>query len=144
MKTKIFQSGNSEAVRIRKEFSFDSSVVEMFKRDDGVIIKSPPKNLGKAFELFTEMPSDLMIMEEVLTALKAAIVFKLGGKLGSTAGSIHLIKWNHDQRMLFFISDRAQDREKLNTHRIDSPSPITTIKIIDYTAAIQYLSLKTS
>jgi len=75
MKTKIFQSGNSEAVRIRKEFSFDSSVVEMFKRDDGVIIKSPPKNLGKAFELFTEMPGDLRLMDTVMTNLKAETVF---------------------------------------------------------------------
>ena len=99
MKTKIFQSGNGQAVRTPKEFHFDSTVVETFKLDDEVVIKPIPENLGKAFELFTEMPSDLMIMEEVLTNPKAAIVFKLGGKLGSTAGSIHLIKWNHDPRM---------------------------------------------
>ena len=61
MKTKIFQSGNSQAVRIPKEFRFDSSVVEIFKRDDEVIIKPTPENLGKAFELFTEMPEDFMI-----------------------------------------------------------------------------------
>ena len=61
MKTKIFQSGNSQAVRIPKEFRFDSSVVEIFKRDDEIIIKPTLENLGKAFELFTEMPEDFMI-----------------------------------------------------------------------------------
>mgnify|MGYP001323201756 FL=1 len=61
MKTKIFQSGNSQAVRIPKAFRFDTSVVEIFKRDDEVVIKPTPKNLGKAFELLTEMPEDFMI-----------------------------------------------------------------------------------
>lgn len=61
MKTKTFQSGNSQAVRIPKQFRFDSSVVEIFKRGDEIILKPAPENLGRAFELFTEMPSDFMI-----------------------------------------------------------------------------------
>jgi len=61
MKTKIFQPGNGQAVRIPREFRFDSTVVETFKPDDEVAITPTPENLGKAFELFTEMPTDLMI-----------------------------------------------------------------------------------
>ena len=61
MKTKIFQSGNGQAVRIPEKFRFDSTVVETFQPDDEVVITPTPENLGKAFELFTEMPSNLMI-----------------------------------------------------------------------------------
>lgn len=60
MEAKIFQSGNSQAVRIPKEFRFDVSEVEIFKRGDEVILKPKPKNLGAAFKLLGEMPSDFM------------------------------------------------------------------------------------
>ncbi|MBD2859592.1 antitoxin [Spongiibacter sp. KMU-158] len=60
MDAKIFQSGNSQAIRIPKEFRFDVSEVEIFKRGDEVILKPKPKNLGAAFKLLGEMPSDFM------------------------------------------------------------------------------------
>jgi len=44
MKTaKIFKSGNSQAVRLPKEFQFDASEVQVFKRGDEVVLK---KNLA--------------------------------------------------------------------------------------------------
>lgn len=60
MEAKIFQSGNSQAVRIPKEFRFDVSEVEIFKRGDEVILKPKPKNLGAAFKLLCDMPNDFM------------------------------------------------------------------------------------
>lgn len=60
MQAKIFQSGNSQAVRIPKEFRFEGSEVEIFKRGDEVILKPKPKNLGAAFKLLGEMPADFM------------------------------------------------------------------------------------
>lgn len=60
MEAKIFQSGNSQAVRIPKEYRFDVTEVEIFKRGDEVILKPRPKNLGLAFKLFGEMPNDFM------------------------------------------------------------------------------------
>lgn len=60
MKARIFQSGNSQAVRIPKEFRFDVSEVEIFKRGDEVVLKPKPKNLGAAFKLLGEMPEDFM------------------------------------------------------------------------------------
>lgn len=60
MEAKIFRSGNSQAVRIPKEFRFEGTEVEIFKRGDEVILKAKPKNLGAAFKLLTEMPSDFM------------------------------------------------------------------------------------
>ena len=61
MRTKVFQSGNSQAVRIPKEFRFDSSVVEILQRDDEIVLKPTTKSLGDAFKLLTEMPSDFMV-----------------------------------------------------------------------------------
>jgi len=39
MEAKIFQSGNSQAVRIPKEFRFEVTEVEIFKRGDEVVLK---------------------------------------------------------------------------------------------------------
>jgi len=60
MEAKIFQSGNSQAVRIPKEFRFDVSEVEIFKRGEEIILKPKPQNLGVAFKLLCDMPSDFM------------------------------------------------------------------------------------
>ncbi len=60
MEAKIFQSGNSQAVRIPKEFRFEGTTVEIFKRGDEVILKPRAKNLGVAFKLLAQMPDDFM------------------------------------------------------------------------------------
>jgi len=60
MEAKISQSGNSQAVRIPKEFRFEATEVEIFKRGDEVILKPKPRNLGVAFKLLADMPSDFM------------------------------------------------------------------------------------
>jgi antitoxin VapB len=61
MEAKIFQSGNSQAVTIHKEFRFSTTEVEIFKRGDEIVLKPKPKNLGLAFKLLTEMPDDFML-----------------------------------------------------------------------------------
>ena len=59
MKTaKIFKSGNSQALRLPKEFQFKSKEVEIFRRGKDVIIREKPKNLKHAFELLASMPKD--------------------------------------------------------------------------------------
>lgn len=60
VKAKVFISGNSQAVRIPKEFRFDAAEVEIFQRGNELILKPQPKNLGVAFQLLTEMPSDFL------------------------------------------------------------------------------------
>lgn len=59
--TKVFQSGNSQAVRIPKEFQFMSEEVEIFKRNHDVIIREKPKNLARAFKILTQIPEDFFI-----------------------------------------------------------------------------------
>lgn len=56
--TKIFQSGNSQAVRLPKDFQLDSEEVEIYRRNGEIILREIPKNLVHAFELLTQMPDD--------------------------------------------------------------------------------------
>jgi antitoxin VapB len=57
---KIFKSGNSQAVRLPKEFQFDVSEVQIFRRGDEVVLKKRPRNLERVFELLTELSDDFM------------------------------------------------------------------------------------
>jgi antitoxin VapB len=57
---KIFKNGNSQAVRLPKEFQFDVPEVQIFRRGDEIILKKNPQNLARAFGLLTELSDDFM------------------------------------------------------------------------------------
>ena len=57
-KAKIFKSGNSQAVRLPKEFRFDVKEVEILRRGDEIVLREPRRTLAHAFELLTSMPED--------------------------------------------------------------------------------------
>jgi len=59
-KAKIFRSGNSQAVRLPKEFRFDVKEVEIFRRGDEVILRKPKRNLLRALALLQSLPEDFM------------------------------------------------------------------------------------
>jgi len=61
--TKIFKSGNSQALRLPKEFQFHTKEVEIFRRGSDIIIREKPKNLKHAFELLASMPNDFFASE---------------------------------------------------------------------------------
>ncbi len=61
--TKVFKSGNSQAVRLPKDFQLNSEEVEIFKRNGEVVIREIPKNLARAFELFTQLSGDFFAEE---------------------------------------------------------------------------------
>ena len=44
--TTVFQSGNSQAVRLPKEFRFKSKTVEIFRRGDEVVLRERPRTMG--------------------------------------------------------------------------------------------------
>lgn len=56
--TKVFRSGNSQAIRLPKDFQMHSDEVEIFKQGSDVVIRQIPKNLARAFELLTQLPED--------------------------------------------------------------------------------------
>jgi antitoxin VapB len=58
--TKVFKSGNSQAVRLPKEFQFDSSEVEIFRRGDEIVLRKKAATLTRAYELLTKLPDDFM------------------------------------------------------------------------------------
>ena len=60
---KIFKSGNSQALRLPKDFQFHCKEVEIFRRGKEIIIREKPKNLKHAFELLANMPSDFFSHE---------------------------------------------------------------------------------
>jgi antitoxin VapB len=58
--TKVFKSGNSQAVRLPKEFQFDVTELEIFRRGDEVVLRKKSQNLQRAYELLTSLPNDFM------------------------------------------------------------------------------------
>ncbi len=63
-RAKVFQSGNSQAVRLPKEFRFAGDEVEIFKRGDEVVLREKPRNLARVFELLCELPEDAVARED--------------------------------------------------------------------------------
>ena len=53
---KVFRSGNSQAVRLPKQFRLTSDEVEIYRRGDEIVLREKPKNLARAFELLCELP----------------------------------------------------------------------------------------
>lgn len=59
-KTTVFKSGNSQAVRLPKDFQFSVSEVEILRRGDEVVLRQVPDTLAAAFELLASLPEDFM------------------------------------------------------------------------------------
>ena len=57
---KVFRSGNSQAVRIPAEFQFDTDEVEIFRRDDELVLRKKAASLAQAFHLLTSLPADFL------------------------------------------------------------------------------------
>jgi antitoxin VapB len=57
---RIFKSGNSQAVRLPKEFRFQVDQVEILRRGQEVVLREPRRNLGQAFVALAAMPTDFM------------------------------------------------------------------------------------
>ena len=55
---RVFRSGNSQAVRLPKQFRFEGKEVEIFRRGNEVVLREKYKNLTRAFELLASLPDD--------------------------------------------------------------------------------------
>ena len=58
--TRVFKSGNSQAVRLPKEFSIRGKELEIFRRGDEIVLREPAKGLARAFELLASLPEDFL------------------------------------------------------------------------------------
>ena len=64
---KVFRSGNSQAVRLPKQFRLKSKEVEIFRRGDEIVLRAKDGTLARAFEWLAELPDDLEIEGRNLT-----------------------------------------------------------------------------
>jgi antitoxin VapB len=55
---KVFRSGNSQAVRLPKEFRVRSKEMEIFRRGDEIVLREKGKGLARAFEILANLPDD--------------------------------------------------------------------------------------
>jgi antitoxin VapB len=69
--TAVFKSGNSQAVRLPKDFQFDVAEVEILRRGDEVVLRRMPANLAPAFRLLASLPEDFMAQGRVDTPPQA-------------------------------------------------------------------------
>lgn len=58
--TRVFQSGNSQAVRLPKEFRFDVDEVEILRQGDDVILRAPQRSAAVIFDALAALPEDFM------------------------------------------------------------------------------------
>ncbi|MBL8473426.1 MAG: AbrB/MazE/SpoVT family DNA-binding domain-containing protein [Rhodocyclaceae bacterium] len=57
---RVFQSGNSQAVRLPKEFRLKSDRVEIFRRGDEIVLRELPVSGTAVFDALASLPADFM------------------------------------------------------------------------------------
>ena len=62
---RVFKSGNSQAVRLPKQFRLRSKEVEIFRRGDDLILREKSKGMERAFEILARLPIDVDAVEEL-------------------------------------------------------------------------------
>jgi antitoxin VapB len=58
---RVFRSGNSQAVRLPKQFRLKSKEVEIFRRGDEIILREKDGTMVRAFDLLAGLPEDLEV-----------------------------------------------------------------------------------
>ncbi|MGH9498014.1 MAG: antitoxin [Terriglobales bacterium] len=58
---RVFQSGNSQAVRLPKQFRVKSKEVEIFRRGDEIVLRERKGDMTRAFDLLAGLPEDFEI-----------------------------------------------------------------------------------
>ena len=56
---RVFKSGNSQAVRLPKQFRLNAAEVEIFRRDDEIVLKEKGRGMATAFQLLADLPEDV-------------------------------------------------------------------------------------
>ena len=56
---RVFRSGNSQAVRLPKEFRLSGSEVDIFRRGDEIVLREKAVGMARAFELLADLPDDV-------------------------------------------------------------------------------------
>jgi antitoxin VapB len=57
---RVFKSGNSQAVRLPKEFRLTAAEVEIFRRGDEIVLRERRATPADAFRLLASLPDDFL------------------------------------------------------------------------------------
>jgi antitoxin VapB len=57
---RVFQSGNSQAVRLPKEFRLEVDRVEIFRRGNEIVLREVPESAASIFDALAGLPDDFM------------------------------------------------------------------------------------
>ncbi|NDZ18290.1 AbrB/MazE/SpoVT family DNA-binding domain-containing protein [Variovorax sp. WS11] len=57
---RVFQSGNSQAVRLPKEFRLTAEQVEIFRQGNDIVLRERPVSAVAIFDALISMPADFM------------------------------------------------------------------------------------
>lgn len=58
---RVFTSGNSQAIRLPKEFRVETRTLEIFRRGQEIVLRIPKtENISPAFELLRSLPDDFL------------------------------------------------------------------------------------
>jgi len=55
---RVFRSGNSQAVRLPKQFRLKSKEVQIFRRRDEIVLREKQGTMARAFDLLAGLPDD--------------------------------------------------------------------------------------
>jgi antitoxin VapB len=58
---RVFKSGNSQAIRLPKEFRFNADEVEIFRRGDEIVLRERKANATEIFDILASLPEDFMV-----------------------------------------------------------------------------------
>ncbi len=56
---RVFRSGNSQAVRLPKQFRLRSKEVEIFRRGDEIVLREKDGDMVRAFDLLAGLPDEV-------------------------------------------------------------------------------------
>ena len=58
---RVFQSGNSQAVRLPKKFRVNVEQVEIFRQGDDIVLRQTPPTAAAVFDLLAQLPADFVV-----------------------------------------------------------------------------------
>jgi antitoxin VapB len=58
---RVFRSGNSQAVRLPKQFRLKSEEVEIFRRGEEIVLREKVGTMVRAFDLLADLPDDFSL-----------------------------------------------------------------------------------
>lgn len=56
---RVFKSGNSQAVRLPKQFRLNSREVKIFRRGNEIILREDSSPMARAFDILADLPDDM-------------------------------------------------------------------------------------